>query len=69
MHGVDWHPVDNCLLSCGWDGQLLCHNINVGEGEVMDDDGMQRGPPPWSSGDMELETMPAHQADNDAVVV
>ena len=27
MYGISWHPSKPCLLSCGWDSQLLLHHV------------------------------------------
>ena len=60
VHGVDWHPTDSHLLSCGWDGQLVQHSL-------CDGDAVQKAPPLWSNSDMEAE--PSILADTTKVVV
>ena len=27
VHGLSWHPTKTELITCGWDGNMLSHNI------------------------------------------
>lgn len=27
VHGLSWHPSEPSLLTCGWDGQVIEHNL------------------------------------------
>ena len=29
VYGISWHPSKPCLLSCGWDSQLLLHHVTT----------------------------------------
>lgn len=29
VHGLSWHPTKAELITCGWDGNMLSHNIAI----------------------------------------
>lgn len=29
VHGLSWHPTQAELITCGWDGNMLSHNITA----------------------------------------
>ena len=73
VHGLDWHPTEGHLLSCGWDGQLIRHTLEGGGGqsggadEQLEKDDVQNELPTESVGEMEVEAEPS--TDNGKPVV
>ena len=29
VHGLSWHPTEPFLVTCGWDGQVLQHAVDI----------------------------------------